>query len=200
MIGSFATKAKDAVDRLREAGHAVGLVRPPCCAPFPEAALRRALAGKRGVAVLDQNLSMGKAACSMPSWPRCSYGQPDAPPILASFIGGLGGRDISPEEFYEIAAVVRRACETGRHAAAAPALHRRRVAREMRKLQALPMPISLPAPARRASHERTVTVYQRMKDIPAEHAARPGTAMCAAAAVAGAPRNSRHPRPRHRWW
>jgi pyruvate ferredoxin oxidoreductase alpha subunit len=42
------------------------------------------------------------------------YGQPDAPPILASFIGGLGGRDIAPEEFFEMIQVLRRAAEEGR--------------------------------------------------------------------------------------
>lgn len=136
MIGSFATKAKDAVDRLREAGHAVGLVRPLLLRPFPEAALRRALAGKRGVAVLDQNLSMGKGGVLHAELASALYGQPDAPPILASFIGGLGGRDISPEEFYEIAAVVRRACEQG--VTPPPRLlYTADELREMRKLQVL---------------------------------------------------------------
>ena len=37
MIGSFATKGKEAVDRLREAGTKVGLVRPRLIRPFPPA-------------------------------------------------------------------------------------------------------------------------------------------------------------------
>ena len=41
MIGSFATKARAAVDRLREAGTAVGLVRPLLLRP---ASLRQLLA------------------------------------------------------------------------------------------------------------------------------------------------------------
>jgi pyruvate ferredoxin oxidoreductase alpha subunit len=49
MIGSFATKAKDAVDRLREAGWRIGLVRPRLLRPYPDAALRAALLGKRAV-------------------------------------------------------------------------------------------------------------------------------------------------------
>lgn len=136
MIGSFATKARDAVDRLREAGHAVGLVRPRLLRPFPEAALRRALAGKKGVAVLDQNLSMGKGGVLHAELASALYGQTDAPPVLASFIGGLGGRDIAPEEFYEIAAVVRRACAEG--VTPPPRLlYTADELREMRKLQAL---------------------------------------------------------------
>jgi len=114
MMGSFATKAKDAVDRMREAGWRIGLVRPRLLRPFPDEPLRRALAGKRGVAVVDQNLSMGKGGVLHSELASVLYGQPDAPPILASFIGGLGGRDIAPEEFFEMIKVLRRAAEEGR--------------------------------------------------------------------------------------
>ena len=64
------------------------------------------------------------------------YGQPDAPPVVASFIGGLGGRDISPQEFFEIAAITRKAVEDG---VTPPArlLYTREEYREIRKLQAI---------------------------------------------------------------
>lgn len=114
MMGSFATKAQEAVDRLREAGWKVGLVRPRLLRPFPEEPLRRALAGKRGVAVIDQNLSMGKGGVLHSELASVLYGQPDAPPVLASFVGGLGGRDIAPEEFYEMVRLLRQAAETGK--------------------------------------------------------------------------------------
>lgn len=114
MMGSFATKAKDAVDRMREAGWKVGLVRPRLLRPFPDEPLRQALAGKRGVAVVDQNLSMGKGGVLHSELASVLYGQPDAPPVLASFIGGLGGRDIAPEEFVEMIQVLRRAAEDGK--------------------------------------------------------------------------------------
>ncbi|NWG88125.1 MAG: pyruvate synthase [Hydrogenophilaceae bacterium] len=114
MMGSFATKAKDAVDRMREAGWRVGLVRPRLLRPFPDEPLRQALAGKRGVAVIDQNLSMGKGGILHGELASVLYGQPEAPPILASFIGGLGGRDIAPEEFYEMVRVLKRAADEGK--------------------------------------------------------------------------------------
>jgi pyruvate ferredoxin oxidoreductase alpha subunit len=109
MMGSFATKAKAAVDALRAAGHAVGLVRPRLLRPFPATHLQRVLAGKRGVAVIDQNLSMGKGGVLHAEVASVLYGRPDAPAILASFIGGLGGRDITDEEFFEIARITREA-------------------------------------------------------------------------------------------
>ena len=41
------------------------------------------------------------------------YGHDAMPKILASFIGGLGGRDISTEEFFEMASVIKRSFEEG---------------------------------------------------------------------------------------
>ena len=136
MIGSFATKAREAVDRLREAGEAVGLVRPRLLRPYPADALRRALAGRRGVAVIDQNLSIGKGGVLHAELASALYGRPDAPPVLASFIGGLGGRDIGAEEFYAMAEAVRRAADAGR-TPEPRLLYTADELREVRKLQGI---------------------------------------------------------------
>ena len=114
MLGSFATKAREAVDRLRDAGWAIGLLRPRLLRPFPATALGELLAGRRAVAVIDQNLSMGMGGVLHGELLAALYGQPDAPPVVASFIGGLGGRDIGAEEFYEMAQTLRRAADEGR--------------------------------------------------------------------------------------
>jgi len=114
MMGSFATKAEDAVDRLREAGWKIGLVRPRLLRPFPEAALRDALAGRKAVAVVDQNLSIGKGGVLHAEISSALYPLGRDAPVLAAFVAGLGGRDIAAEEFFEIAAVCREAAETGR--------------------------------------------------------------------------------------
>jgi pyruvate ferredoxin oxidoreductase alpha subunit len=136
MIGSFATKAKDAVDRLRDAGKRVGLVRPLLLRPFPEDAIRQALANKKGVAVIDQNLSMGKGGVLHAELASALYGRPDAPKVLASFIAGLGGRDIAPEEFYEMASVTQQAVEE-KKTPAPRLLYTNAELREIRKLQAI---------------------------------------------------------------
>jgi len=136
MIGSFATKARAAVDAMRDAGERVGLVRPRLLRPYPAAALRKALAGKRGVAVIDQNLSPGRGGTLHAELAAALYGSPGAPPILASFIGGLGGRDISAAEFYQIAEVTRKAADEG--VAPEPRLlFQEGELREVRKLQAI---------------------------------------------------------------
>lgn len=136
MIGSFATKAKDAVDQLRKAGWAIGLVRPRLIRPFPAEQLRLALAHRKAAAVIDQDLSVGKGGVLHAELASVLYGEGDAMPILVSFIGGLGGRDISPEEFYEMASVLRKAAEEGK-APPPRLLYTGTELREMRKLQAI---------------------------------------------------------------
>jgi pyruvate ferredoxin oxidoreductase alpha subunit len=135
MIGSFATKARAAVDALRRSGIKAGLVRPRLLRPFPVQALRTLVLGKRAVAVIDQNLSFGKGGVLYTELASALYGEPGAP-ILVSFVGGLGGRDITPEEFYEMAAIARRAADDGR-APEPRLLFTAEELREMRKLQAV---------------------------------------------------------------
>mgnify|MGYP000108942204 CR=1 FL=1 len=135
MLGSFATKAKDAVNRLRETGCRVGLIRPRLVRPWPEQELRRWLLGRKAVMVVDQNLSMGKGGILYTELASSLYGQPGAP-LLASFVGGLGGRDISAEEFYEMAAVAKQALEQG-EAPPPRLLYTEHELREVRKLQAV---------------------------------------------------------------
>ena len=136
MLGSFATKAKEAVDRLRDAGWRIGLVRPRLLRPLPVGKLRQLLGGKRGVAVIDQNISMGMGGVLHSEVASALYGQADAPQVLASFIGALGGRDIAIEEFFEMATAVKRAAESG-ESPPPRMLYTREELREVRKLQAI---------------------------------------------------------------
>ena len=138
MVGSFATKAREAVDQLRKSGQCVGLVRPRLLRPFPADAIIRAVAGKQGVIVIDQNLSMGQGGILHTELTAALYGKPDAPPVITSFIGGLGGRDISGEEFYHMVAVTREAITSGL-IPEPRLLYTESELREIRKLQAVAM-------------------------------------------------------------
>ena len=113
MMGCFATKAKEAVIQLRDAGIKIGLLRLRMIRPFPGPAIVAAVSGKRGIAVIDQNLSIGKGGILHAEIASVLYGVADAPPIIASFIGGLGGRDITQEEFFGMAEILNDAVKTG---------------------------------------------------------------------------------------
>ena len=76
MIGSFATKAREAVDRLREAGWAIGLVRPRLLRPYPEARLRELLAGNAAWRSSTRTCPWARAACCLRNWLRCFTAHP----------------------------------------------------------------------------------------------------------------------------
>ncbi|GEM_PF-7072025 len=56
--------------------------------------------------------------------------------MLISFIGGLGGRDISPEEFYEIATITKKAIQDAKPLPP-KLLYTQDELSEIRKLQAI---------------------------------------------------------------
>jgi pyruvate ferredoxin oxidoreductase alpha subunit len=99
MINSFASMARAEVKRLRGEGKKVGLARLRLVRPFPHQEIRRVLGGRKGVAVIDQNISLGKGGILFSEIASALYGLSDRPPVLRSFIGGLGGRRFRPGEF-----------------------------------------------------------------------------------------------------
>ncbi len=136
MMGSFATKAHDAVDSLRHAGWKVGLARLRLFRPFPQEKTRQLLTGRRAVAVIDQNISMGMGGVLHSEVATALYGMKDAPAVLASYIGGLGGRDISQQEFFEMINELKHACDKG-ESLHPRLLYTQNELTEIRKLQAI---------------------------------------------------------------
>jgi pyruvate ferredoxin oxidoreductase alpha subunit len=101
-MGSFSETAMTAVDKMRAEGRKVGLVRIRLWRPFPFPEIRQAVRNAETLIVLDRALSLGG-----PGGPVCSevrsalYGE-DKKPKVVGFVGGMGGRDITPEAFEEI--------------------------------------------------------------------------------------------------
>jgi pyruvate ferredoxin oxidoreductase alpha subunit len=101
-MGSFSETAMTAIDKMRGEGKSVGLVRLRLWRPFPFAEIRQAVRNAEVLIVLDRAISFGG-----PGGPVCSevrsalYGE-DRKPKVIGFVGGLGGRDITPAGFEEI--------------------------------------------------------------------------------------------------
>lgn len=114
MSNAFATKGKAAVDAARAQGRRVGLLRLRVIRPWPSAAIAQALRGRRAVAVLDQNLAPGLGGILFQEIAASLYHEPFRPPALCSFIGGLGGKNISEAEFESIFAQTAEAGERDR--------------------------------------------------------------------------------------
>ena len=113
MMGAFANKAKEAIDRLRDGGWKVGLLRPRLLQPFPHEKFVSLLQGKQAIAVIEQNISMGKGGMLHSALASALYGQRDVPAILASYIGSPGRSGITTQEFFEMASMLRNAVTSG---------------------------------------------------------------------------------------
>ncbi|MFQ5973652.1 MAG: pyruvate synthase [Alphaproteobacteria bacterium] len=112
MSNSFASKGRAAVDRARAQGLKLGLLRLRVLRPFPRDVIRRALSGRRAVAVIDQNLSIGAGGITVSEIAHALYADRNRPPLL-SYVGGLGGKDISDDEFQRILSDLELTAATG---------------------------------------------------------------------------------------
>ena len=100
-MGSFSETAMGAIDKMRKKGKKVGLLRLRLWRPFPFEELRNAVKDAEVLVVLDRALSFGYGGPVCSEVRSALYGV-DKKPKVVSFVGGLGGRDISPEGFEQI--------------------------------------------------------------------------------------------------
>jgi pyruvate/2-oxoacid:ferredoxin oxidoreductase alpha subunit len=107
-LGSMCGTAREAVDALRDAGEAVGLLKLRLLRPLPVQALRVALEGVPDVVVLDRNHSPGLGGIVHQELRAALYGVA-APPRIHGFLAGVGGVNVSPEA---IAQLVRGALQS----------------------------------------------------------------------------------------
>ena len=103
-MGSTTETAMTAVDAMRAAGRKVGIVRIRLYRPFPKEEFLAAVKGAKQLAVMDRALAFS----GMETGPLATeikavlYDQAQKPYVW-NFIAGLAGRDISVENFTEMA-------------------------------------------------------------------------------------------------
>ena len=101
-MGSIGDTAEVAVEELRKRKIPAGLLRIKLWRPFPSEELRKAVKGARVLAVMDRAVSYGGATGPVGAEIRSVlYDDPDRPVIVNDIIG-LGGRDITVEDFARI--------------------------------------------------------------------------------------------------
>ena len=98
-MGSLCGTVKDAVDEMRDAGKKVGLLRIRCFRPFPSEEVAKALSGKKTVAVLDKNISIGSKGAVALEVKDALY---KSPVPAFDYILGLGGRDVRKSDIANI--------------------------------------------------------------------------------------------------
>jgi pyruvate ferredoxin oxidoreductase alpha subunit len=112
-MGCLSEVAEVAVDEMRVAGLEVGLLKLRMWRPFPFADLRAAVEGAELLIVCDRALSLGGAAPPVLAEVRSAFYEMPNKPRTASFVIGLGGRDVDPGVFKKIVAQAQAEAETG---------------------------------------------------------------------------------------
>lgn len=97
-MGSICETASLAVDRMRDEGKKVGLVRLRLWRPLPIAELRKALGRAKDVVVLDRSISVGGASAPVTMEIRAVMYHEQQRPKIHCTVAGLGGRDVTPED------------------------------------------------------------------------------------------------------
>jgi len=97
-MGSTAGTAKVAVERLREKGKKVGLIRCRVYRPFPKDAMTRAISKVKAVGIMDRSDTLSTLGGHLYNECRSILYDSQVKPLLKNYIYGLGGRDISIEE------------------------------------------------------------------------------------------------------
>jgi len=98
IMGSFSETAMMAIDRMRAKGQKVGLVRLRLWRPFPLQELRQAVAKARVLIVFDRAISFGGPGPVCSEIQAALYPLKDRPKVV-SFVGSLGGRELSVDAF-----------------------------------------------------------------------------------------------------
>ena len=114
VLSSAAGTGKEAVDRLREEGLPIGLLKLRVFRPFPFKEIAEILKDKRAVAVLDRCVSPGAEAAPVATEVRAALFAYEKRPLVVNYVYGLGGRDIKIEHFQEVGRKLVRIAETKR--------------------------------------------------------------------------------------
>jgi pyruvate ferredoxin oxidoreductase alpha subunit len=109
-LGSTCGTAKVAADRAREKGLRAGVLKLRSFRPFPGEEIAAALRHVAAVAVLDRSISYGLAGGPLFHEVR-SFARGDG--RLVSYVYGLGGRDITPNELQGVFAELAAAGQSG---------------------------------------------------------------------------------------
>jgi pyruvate ferredoxin oxidoreductase alpha subunit len=117
VLSSAAGTARTVVDRMREQGYKVGLLKPRVFRPFPAEELVDALRHLKAIAVMDRSISFGAMGNAGPLFLELLaalqvYGDGRLP--VSEYVFGLGGRDIVPSQIETVFHDALKMAETGK--------------------------------------------------------------------------------------
>jgi len=99
--GTITSTARVAIRALQEQGHRIGQLKIRLFRPFPAEEIQQALRGKKKIAVIDRNFSLGSGGIFCQELRAALIHSPDHP-LTFSYIAGVGGTDVPPEMIQKI--------------------------------------------------------------------------------------------------
>jgi pyruvate ferredoxin oxidoreductase alpha subunit len=100
-MGSLSETASVAVDKMREEGRSVGLVKIRLWRPFPFDELKKATLHAKQLVVIDRAISVGACGPVASEVKAALYGN-DQRPSIYNFVAGISGRDVAPSDFVKM--------------------------------------------------------------------------------------------------
>jgi pyruvate ferredoxin oxidoreductase alpha subunit len=101
-MGSLASECTLAADSLRKQGLRVGVIGVRAYRPFPADALIKAIGNVESVVVFEKDISYGYRG-ALASDLKAALFDTELRPKFSSFVAGLGGRDVRPDQLAQAA-------------------------------------------------------------------------------------------------
>lgn len=100
--GTITGTTRIVVDRFRDQGIPLGLLKIRTFRPFPSQAVRNAVAHVKKIGVIDRNISFGSCGIFFNEIKAALYNA-EVHPLINGYVAGLGGRDVTPSVITDIA-------------------------------------------------------------------------------------------------
>ena len=113
-IGSMTTAARRAVDTLRREGHRIGLVKLRFMRPFPSEIFQELSRNVKAIGVVDRTLQHGTMGGMVYNDLKSVLCNIDRKAPVINFIAGIGGDDISIDDFVNMGRKTLRVASSGK--------------------------------------------------------------------------------------
>jgi pyruvate ferredoxin oxidoreductase alpha subunit len=113
-MGSMVGTIRYVVDELRSEGVKAGMVKLRLFRPFPVDAIKKAIGKVPVMGVMEKCISFGAPASPLMEEIMTAYYHDKAKPLMANYVVGLGGKDVSPDMIREAFASLLKIKKTGK--------------------------------------------------------------------------------------
>ncbi|MCW4048662.1 MAG: pyruvate ferredoxin oxidoreductase [Candidatus Bathyarchaeota archaeon] len=113
-MGSMMGTIRHMVDELRSEGVKAGMIKLRLFRPLPVEAIKKAVGDVPVLGVIEKAISFGAPASPLMEELMTSYYHDKEKPMMANYVVGLGGRDVSPDIIKQAYTSLEKIKETGK--------------------------------------------------------------------------------------